>query len=97
MTRTITATTGKARKMADPNITKLSQVKAFLESGDTTSALRMAAKFPRLGDHKERITRAWAAHSNPETYAAMGWDVAAVVADGIVAIRERFDIAGEAG
>jgi hypothetical protein len=88
MTRTITATTGKARKMADPNITKLSQVKAFLESGDTTSALRMAAKFPRLGDHKERITRA---------YAAMGWDVAAVVADGIVAIRERFDIAGEAG
>lgn len=72
--------------------TKLSALKDCLAAGDAIGALRIAAKFPRLGDHKERIGRAWAAHTNRETYAAMGYDVDALVADGIAAIRERFDI-----
>jgi hypothetical protein len=72
--------------------TKLSKLKACMAAGDTIGALRIAAKFPNLGEHKEVITRAWAAHKNPDTYAAMGQDPALLVASGIKAIRERYGI-----
>jgi hypothetical protein len=74
--------------------TKLAAIRRHLEAGETIEALKIAARFPRLGEHKERITRAWAAHSHPDTYADMGYDPAALVADGIAAIRERFGITG---
>lgn len=72
--------------------TKLAKLKGLLASGDEIGALRIAAKFPALGEHKERITRAWAAHTNRDTYAAMGQDPDALIADGIRAIRERYNI-----
>lgn len=75
------------------DVTKLSRIKAHLAAGEPIEALRIAAKFGRLGEHKERITRAWAAHQNPETYAAMGHDPEALVADGIAAIREKYGVA----
>lgn len=65
--------------------TKLARLLGHLARGEDIDALRMAARFPRLGEHKDRITRAWAAHTNPDTYSAMGYDVAAIVADGIAA------------
>jgi hypothetical protein len=89
MSRTIQGTESSAI------VTKLSRLKAHMAAGATIEALRMAAKFGQLGAHKERITRAWAAHTNRETYAAMGHDPDALIADGIAAIRERYGIAEE--
>lgn len=72
--------------------TKLSRVRALMAAGDTRGALTIVAKFPRLGEHKERITRAWAAATNPTFYTELGRDPAALVADGIAAIHERYKI-----
>lgn len=76
------------------DVTKLSQIKAHLAAGEDVEALRIAAKFGRLGEHKERIGKAWASHQNPDTYRAMGQDPDALFADGIAAIRERYKIGG---
>lgn len=79
----------------DAKDTKLARLREMMARGDEIDALRMAARFPRLGEHKERITRAWAAHTNPDTYRAMGHDPSALVADGIAAIRERYGMTGD--
>jgi hypothetical protein len=72
--------------------TKLSQIRDALARGDEVAALRVAARFPVLGAHRERIQRAWAAHANPTTYADMGYDVEKLVQDGVAALRERYDL-----
>jgi hypothetical protein len=53
-------------------------------------ALRIAARFPVLGDGKEAITRAWAAHTNPAFYRQIGRDPEAEVRAGIEALKRRY-------
>ncbi len=71
-------------------MTKLQKLRDLLAKGDDIGALRIAAKFPRLGDAKEAITRAWAAHTNPDFYREIGQDPAALVAAGVRAVRARY-------
>lgn len=76
--------------MAFP-VTKISLLRAALAAGDGIEALRIAARFPRLpAAHKRRITLGWEAHAHPRFYEGMGRDVAALVADGIAAVREAY-------
>ena len=70
--------------------TKLSKLQAAMDAGDWTAALRIAAKFPRLGEHKLAITQAWAALTNRATYEQMGHDVDSLVSAGVVALRSRY-------
>lgn len=72
--------------------TKLGKLKAALARGDEVGALRIAARFPRLGEHKERITRAWAAYQNADFYRGIGKDPEELFRDGIRAIRERYHL-----
>ena len=72
--------------------TKLSKVKSALASGDEIAALRIVAKFPRLGVQKDAITRAWAAYQNPEFYREIGKNPAELVAFGVAAVREKYGI-----
>lgn len=72
--------------------TKLSQVIEKLRAGDRRGALRIAARFPQLGDQKERITRGWQAVQSPDVYREMGHDPDALVADGVAALYERYEI-----
>jgi hypothetical protein len=72
---------------------KISRLRAALVAGDGVRALRIAAKFPRLGTHRERIQKAWAAYTNPHTYAALGFNPAALIADGLAALNERYGVA----
>lgn len=72
--------------------TKLSRVREALARGDTREALRIAAAFPQLGNHRERITRGWAALTQPDFYQQLGKNPAELVADGIAAIRERYNL-----
>lgn len=71
-------------------VSKLSQLRAAYESGDAIGALRIAAKFADLGEHREAITRAWAAHTSPAMYREMGRDPEAAIAAGIIALRARY-------
>jgi hypothetical protein len=72
--------------------TKLSKVRALLAAGDETAALRIVARFPRLGAEKEVITRGWAAHQNPDFYTALGFDPAELVRLAIAAVREKYGL-----
>ena len=71
---------------------KLSKVRALLPAGDEIGALRIVARFPRLGAQKEVINRGWAAHQNSEFYRALGYDPGELVRDAITAIREEYGI-----
>lgn len=71
---------------------KLSLLKAAWERGDRSGALRIAAKFQELGEHKEAITRAWAAIQDPDFYRAIGKDPEALIAAGYAAMKERYGL-----
>jgi hypothetical protein len=70
--------------------TKLSQIRKAMELDDWDLALKIAARFRRLGEHKVKITRAAGAISHPETYQQMGYDVNEIKSAGINALKERF-------
>jgi hypothetical protein len=61
-----------------------------MEAGEWHEALRLAASWPRLGEHKRRIEQGWAAMSRPDFYRELGHDPDALVADGVAALRERY-------
>ena len=75
--------------------TKLAQLKEHMAAGDHRAAIRLASKFGELGEHKSVITRAWAAIQHPEFYEAINKEPAVLVAAGVAAIRERYNLPGE--
>lgn len=70
--------------------TKLSRLKALAASGDWHGALRIAAKFPQLGEHKRAITTGYEAATRPNFYLQIGKDPAALVEAGKQALRARY-------
>jgi hypothetical protein len=70
--------------------TKLSKLKAAASSGDWAGALRIAAKFPQLGEHKTVIVRAHECFVNPAFYRQLGRDPEACIEAGISALRIRY-------
>lgn len=73
-------------------MTKLAKIKQALLAGDQVAALRIAAKFPDLGEHREAITRAWASLQSPQFYREIGRDPEALFTAGVAAIRQRYGI-----
>jgi len=72
------------------NDTKLARIRQAMQEGDWDVALKLAAKFHRLGEHGEAITRAANAITNPTTYEQLGFDLAKLRADGIAALKDRY-------
>lgn len=72
--------------------TKLSKIKAAAAAGDWPGALRIAAKFADLGDHRAAITRAHEAHANARFYRGLGQDPEALIAAGIAALKDRYNL-----
>lgn len=72
------------------NPTKSSILKKYMAAGDWRSALKLAAKFPRLGSHKVSITRANEAMNNPAMYVQMGYDTRQLYRAGIAALKTRY-------
>ena len=71
---------------------KLSKLKAAWHGGDQIEALRIAARFPALGDAKKAITQAWAAVQNPSFYRQLGHDPEQLVNNGLEAIATRYEL-----
>lgn len=71
-------------------ISKQQQILNALEEGDEREALRIAASFPHLGEHKEAITRGWAACTRAEFYRQIGQDPEALIKVGVAAVRARY-------
>lgn len=70
--------------------TKFDKLKAHAAVGDWQAALRIAARFPSLGEHRAQIVRAHEAYLRPGFYIQIGKDPAAIVAEGIAALRARY-------
>jgi len=70
--------------------TKLAQLKSAMRACNWEQALRMAARFPRLGKHRETIVRAHEAYTHPKFYAQLGYDPEKLIAEGRRALIERY-------
>ncbi len=67
-------------------------VQAAMAAGDWPRAIKIASSFPELGMHKAAIQRAHACNQNPRLYDQLPtYDRATVEAEGIAALRTRFD------
>ena len=70
--------------------TKIAQLRAAMRSDDWQLALRIAARFPRLGEHRAAIVRAHEAYTNPRLYRQLGYDIEKLKADGRRALIARY-------
>jgi hypothetical protein len=69
---------------------KIDTLRKLADSGQWERAVRFAARFPRLGEYKKRIERAQAAWENPRFMEQLGFSIADLKADGILALCERY-------
>jgi hypothetical protein len=72
--------------------TKLSQLKLLAANGDYRGALRIAAKFPRLGKDATAIKRAHESYGNQGFYQQLGYDIEQLRSDGIAAIKAKYKL-----
>lgn len=71
---------------------KLDTLHAAMLAGDWREAMRIAAAFPRLGDEKVAITRAWEAYQRPDFVRQLRRDPEALIRDGVDALRRRYPL-----
>lgn len=74
--------------------TKIQTLKAAAAAGEWQKAIAIAARFPRLGEHKAAIERAHMAYTNPRFLAQLGRDADTCKADGRAALVARYKLAG---
>ena len=70
---------------------KIEALRACMKAEDWRGAIRIAAKFPRLGDEKEAITRAHLAYTHPRFLLQINKDPAACIETGKAALIARYD------
>jgi hypothetical protein len=70
--------------------TKLAKIRKAMRDENWDEALRLAARFQRLGEQAEAIKRAANAMTNPAFYEGLGYNLAQVRTDGIAALKERY-------
>lgn len=71
-------------------VKKIDLLRDHMAAGQWHDAIKLAAKFPRLGDHKAAITRAKDAIVNPGFCRQLGRDPDALIDAGIAALRDRY-------
>lgn len=85
MTATRRKTTGtKGKGPAD--------IKAAIDAGNPAEALRIAAGFPFLGEHKDTIQKGWSAYRNPDMYREMGHNPEELFNAAINAVKARYGV-----
>lgn len=63
-----------------------------MQAGDWQAAVRLAARFPRLGDHRAAILDAHSAYTNARFIAQLGKDPQRLQDDGRAALLDRFGV-----
>ena len=76
--------------MAGNPSSKIRRLKAAMQGGHWRLALRIAARFPRLGTYKTAIVRAHEAYSNARFYRQLGYDSEQLKAAGRRALIKRY-------
>lgn len=70
--------------------TKLSIIREHMTAGRWREAIRVAARFPQLGEHRGAILDAQLAYTNPEFCRGIRKDPDAMIRAGIEALRARY-------
>lgn len=70
--------------------TKLSKLVAAALAGDWQTAIRIAARFPDLGEQRDAIKRAHEVQFNPAFYQQLGFEPEALFAAGVEALKARY-------
>lgn len=73
----------------DPT-TKLAKVRVAMADGHWDLAIKMAAKFPSLGEYEKAIRRGRDALNNPELYRQLGFDLTVIRNEAIAALKEKY-------
>jgi len=68
------------------------ELQALWAAGRYDNALRLVARWPRLGTHRDAIQRGWAACTNPALYEEMGQDSKQLYHDGLAAVATRYNL-----
>lgn len=68
----------------------IDKLRALWEAGEYRAALKLAASWPRLGEHGNAITLGWAAISNESFYRQLGKDVDYLYKQGLDAVAKRY-------
>ena len=71
-------------------MTKLEQVKQAYATGNYKDALKIAAKFPQLGNERKAITLANECFSNPRFYKQVGVNIDQAIADGVKTLGAKY-------
>jgi hypothetical protein len=71
-------------------VKKIDILRDYMWQGDWRAALSLAAKFPRLGEHKCAITQGDAALKNPGFYRQIGKDPEQLKQAGVAALKARY-------
>ena len=69
---------------------KIETLRRHMAAGNWEAAITLAAKWPRLGQHRQAITRAASAILRPAFYRQLGQDPNALVEAGKAALIERY-------
>ena len=71
-----------------PAISQAERVRDHLRTDNVYGCLLIASQWPRLGDIREAVTKAWEAYQRPEGFQ----DAPAVIQEGLQALRERLGV-----
>lgn len=71
---------------------KASQLRKLMAQGEWHKAIRMAAKFPDLGDERSFILDANLAITNPRWCLGLNQDIPQVIALGVAALIRRYSV-----
>ena len=74
-------------------IKKIDILRVHMERGEWDKALALAARFPRLGEHRDAIIGGHNARLYPRFYREIGKDPDAVYQAGIDALKARYTAA----
>jgi hypothetical protein len=72
--------------------TKLAKIRAAAAAGDWATALRIASKFDRLGEHREAIKRGAEALWHPSWAEQLGRDPDRDIERGVAALKARYGL-----
>lgn len=72
--------------------TKLDKVKFLILNGSKFEALKIVAKFPRLGSESDIIRTGWDAYQNPKFYQQIKKDPSILIDEAINAIIRKYKI-----
>ena len=79
-------------KINDQPVPASQKLRQLWEAGEYRKALKLAASWPRLGEHTDAIRAGWAATSNPAFYYQIDKDPDVAYAAGLAAVAARYNL-----